>query len=167
MTIHEAPKQKRPVIGYAFDPRRRDEPGVVQAYIKELEYYRPRGFSKLANEGKKLAEAIAEGGPGNPHEAWEWISECELLLTQWAQKVERHNYIYFGSLPGDVRVGFRIDTDGAIEDADLLIDDSQRGPVLELPKGFSGLLVHISDHSNVSACLCWHGRKTRELFEVV
>ena len=39
--------QKRPVIGCAFDPDQRNESENIAAYIHELRYYRPRGFSGL------------------------------------------------------------------------------------------------------------------------
>lgn len=148
--------KRKPVIGCAFDPDQMNEREGVASYIGELEYYRPRGFSKLRNEGNKLLS------PANDLEwASEWMTDCDTLLTEWARRVERHDFICYGPFEHGGAVGFYIVTDNAIEEADLKVDDTG-----QVPRGFSGLVIQISDHGNVTAYQYSRG-KSRELFAVV
>ena len=161
--------QLRPVIGGSFNPEMGNVcEDLAQSMAGELEYYRPRGFSKLARELRRDA-AICERSANDDADASQRISEavdeaCD-LLTEWARRVEQHGYISF-ACEGDF-AGFRIDVDRALEDADFILDDTKRGASPEMPRGFSGLYLHISDHGNVSAYRYSRGRKTRELFAVV
>jgi hypothetical protein len=168
MTIR---KHKRtPIIGPAFAGDFRDEAGRVQGYVDELRYYRPRGFSKLAIEGERMIARDARGVVDAFDHADFWKDGVEALLTEWGRRVARNDYLSFGAFyeSGDGSVGFMVNTDAAIEDADHVVDDSYRGRNDgELPKGFSGLYVHISDHGNVAAYTYSNGRKCRELFAVV
>ena len=170
-TTGRKPKQmkRRPLIGEAFNPEQGNScEDLAESMARELEHYRPRGGMKLAKELSKLAH-VAESermdslGSANPEDVPQYISEavdeaCE-LLTEWARRIERHDYISFECY-GDF-AGFRIDVESAINDADWRCDDGNA------PYGFSGLLVTISDHGNVSAYRYSRGRKTRELFAVV
>lgn len=147
--------KRKPIIGCAFDPDQRNERGRVEAYIGELEYYRPRGFAGLRNEGARL----------NKTDDWEWSNEwmtdCDNLLTEWARRELRHDFISFGPFEHGGAVGFYILTDNAIEEADLKVNDTS-----EVPRGFSGLVVHVNDHGNVTGYQYSRG-KSRELFAVV
>jgi hypothetical protein len=92
------------------------------------------------------------------------------MLTSWARRVARHDFISFGPFPDSGDVGFSIDVDSAIGEADFTVDYGSlrlSDPAPEMPKGFSGMYVEISDHGNVSAYQYSRGRKTRELFAVV
>jgi hypothetical protein len=150
-----------PQIGEEWDSHQNNQEENARKYADTLRWYRPRGFSKLARE----LESFANGKDS------EFISEieddCDTLLTEWAQRVTRNSYIYFG-VHESGSVGFWIMIDSAIEDANHIVSDSPRsrndGP---LPRGFTGLYVHISDHGNVSAYNYSRGRMTRELFAVV
>lgn len=151
-----------PVIGPEFDTHQDNLQGNAQSYADTLRHYRPRGFSKLARE----LESFASGKDS------EFICEVEdaadSLLTEWAQRVTRNPYIFFGVHEHGGDAGFWINTDSAIEDADHIVCDSYRSRNDgELPTGFTGLYVHISDHGNVAAYVYSRGRKTRELFAVV
>lgn len=150
-----------PVIGCAFDPDQRDEAGRIVAYLDELRYYRPRGFFKLAKEGELYVRSIPDD-PVSADCVTEWMMECDTLLTEWARRVTRHDYIVYGPFEHGGAVGFYIDVDGALEDcAPLKVSD-----LGEVPKGYTGLVCQVSDHGNVSAYLYSRGRY-RNLFNVV
>lgn len=168
-------KHKRtPYLGSQFDSHQRSLVENVQAYCDVLAYFRPRGFSKLTKEGAALiatmckAQRMDDAEKGNAIEgeateaAGELMRDCDEMLTAWARRVERHDYIAFGPFEHNGDVGFYISTESAIEEADLQIDAGD-----EIPRGFSGLLVEVSDHGNVTASHYSRGRKTRELFAVV
>lgn len=147
--------KRKPIVECAFDPDQCNERETIKYYIAELEYYRPREFSKLRNEGNKILNA-------DEPEFWhEWCDEVDEFLTCWARRVERHDYIAYGPFPHGGAVGFYIYHEGAIEDCDLKVDD-----LSEVPKGFSGLVVNVNDHGNVSAYQYSRG-KSRELFAIV
>lgn len=161
---------KRPVIGCAFDPDQRNEAGNIEAYINELRWYRPRGRGALIKEGslylRLLARDARRGIPtdydGTPLACVdEWMRECDELLSDHARRIERHDYIGFGPFEHGGAVGFYIHVDGALEDADLKVDD-----LGEVPKGFTGLVCQVSDHGNVTAYRYSRG-KARELFSAV
>jgi hypothetical protein len=152
-----ARKTRRPIIGESFNPEQNNTFETSLLMAKELEYYRPRGFSKLANELRTLAFQ------SNDIDAAQSISEaideaCDLLTT-WAQRVARHDYIYF-ACESDA-AGFFIHFDARVS-ADLDVSDTG-----EVPKGFSGLVAQVSDHGNVTAYNYSRGRQTRELFAIV
>lgn len=165
-------KSKRtPVIGSSFDCDQMNEPERIEAYIADLEYYRPRGFSKLAREGRKIVRDMWDSADDTRTDAWDfggdWKSDVEDMLTAWARRIKRHDYISYGPFDHSGDVGFYIHAQGAIDDADFTIDHGQRGESPEIPRGFSGLLVTITDHGNVSAFTYSRGRQCRELFAVV
>jgi hypothetical protein len=145
--------KKQPVLGPAFDQDQTDADGRVENYISELQYYRPRGFSKLVREG--MTQATRDDPDA-------WMTACEDLLTEWARRVTRNDYIYFGSFEMSGDVGFQINVDCACDDADLRVND-----LSEIPRGFSGLVVKTNDHGNVTGHIFSRGRKIRELFAVV
>lgn len=147
-------KHKAPILGEAFKLER-DNSACIDSYISELEYYRPRGFSKLVREGRKLANALILRD--RDLESWCW--QCDHCLTYYARMVAGHDYIAFGRR-GDA-MGFCIDTDTAIEHCDLRVEDTG-----DVPRGFSGLVIHVSDHGNVTAYRYSRG-KSRELFAIV
>jgi hypothetical protein len=140
-----------PSLGIAFDPDQLNERERADAYAAELRYYRPRGFAAVARD---LERADLEFDYDAMHDADE-------LLTEWARRVTRNPYIVFGPFPHGGAVGFYVDADSAVDDADLQVDDMS-----EVPRGFSGLVVHVNDHGNVTAYRYSRGR-SRELFAVV
>jgi len=152
--------KRRPVVGCAFDPDQRNEIGNIEAYISELEFYRPRGFSKLKKEGERYVALLDRERFDDVYSS-EWMQECDHLLTEWARRVERHDYIGFGPFEHGGAVGFYNHVEGAFEDADLKVDDTG-----EVPRGFTGLVCRVSDHGNVTVYRCSRGR-FRELFSVV
>lgn len=150
---------KRPILGCAFDPDQMNDLEQIQAYVDELRYYRPHGFGKLAREGEEFIRG-AEMDAGVDYYS-EWMSDCDSLLTEWARRVERHDYISFGPFDHGGAVGFYIDVESARDEADLIVDD-----LSEVPRGFTGLIVVVNDHGNVSAHRYSRG-KSRGLFAVV
>jgi len=148
---------KQPLIGCAFDPEQRNDQENIEAYLAELDYYRPRGSRALRVEGARLLSA------DDPYGEWahEWMHDADACLTEWARRVARHEYISFGPFEHGGAVGFYIDVDRAIEDADLRVDD-----LSEVPRGFSGFVVLVNDHGNVTGLQFSRGRR-RELFAVV
>lgn len=155
---------QKPILGCAFDPDQRNERGRVEAYIGELEYYRPRTFAKLRDEGKALLRKPDE------HEDWqhatEWSDECDSLLSDHAQRYGLE-YVSYGPFEHGGAIGFKVNHESAIEDADHIVDDSRNGRNDgDLPRGFTGLYVHVSDHGNVSAYRYVRG-KSRELWSIV
>lgn len=156
-------KQKiKPVIGCAFDPDQRNETENHEAYLSELTYYRPRGFSELAREGESILRRMKKDDENAFQESCEWQDNVCSFLSDWARQVERHDYIMFGPFKHGGAVGFYIYADGAIEDADLKVDD-----LSEVPFRFTGLVVNVTDHGNVSAHNYSRGRLTRTLFAIV
>jgi hypothetical protein len=150
-------RKRFPMLGSAFDSHQRDERENVQAYIDELQYYGKRRFAKLIQDGEMML--------GNPDYRADctndWQNDCDSALSQWAQERTRCDYYQFGPFPNSGDIGFYVDVDSALSDADLRIDD-----LSELPRGFSGLAVQVNDHGNVTAWQVSNGRK-RELFAVV
>lgn len=151
-------KRKRPILGCAFDPDQRNERGIVEAYIRELEHYRPRGFAKLRNEGVTLLKKPDE------HADWNWSSEwqndCDQLLGEHAERCGMP-YVSFGPFEHGGAVGYYVDLESAKDDADLTVDDTG-----QVPKNFTGLVLQVSDHGNVMALRYSRG-KSRELWAVV
>ena len=158
--------KRRPIIGPAFDADQRNEPERIAAYVAELRHYRPRGFSKLAREGEKIERQMWRDADSERTDAWDhadsFKQECEDLLTEWARRIEGHDYISFGPFDYSGDVGFYINADGVTEDADLCLDAGD-----DVPRGFSGLAVFVTDHGNVTAQRFARGRMVRELFSVV
>ena len=156
-----AKSTRRPVIGCAFDPDFRNQTGIIEAYISELQYYRPSGFSKLVKEGEKYIRAIAAERYDDDYSS-EWMEDCDTLLTEWAQRAARNQYLIFGPFEHGGAVGFYVNTDGALGDCDLKVDD-----LSDVPRGFSGMVCEVNDHGNVTAFTFSRGRMTRELFTIV
>lgn len=82
----------------------------------------------------------------------EWISEnCPIYC-----------YPYFD--------GFKYyicaDIDSAMENADIIVNDCSRKRQPEIPDDFTGLLVHVSDHGNVSLYEYLNGNST-EIWAIV
>ena len=150
--------KRTPVLGPAFDQDQTNDYGRVQNYLAELRYYRPRGFSKLAKEGEKILRDIEKS-----EESFfdEWATDIDSLLTEWARRVTRNDYISFGPFEHTGDVGFYIAVDLALEDG-ARFDD-----LADVPKGFSGLVCIVNDHGNVTAYNFSNGRRTREIFAVV
>lgn len=160
-------KRKRahkPIIGEAFDSHQMNDSERVAAYVRELRYYRPRGFAALAKEGDKLASVLDtdECSPDAADHMDGWIDDVESLLTDWAQRVDRNAYIYFGTVENWGSVGFFYSVDSALDDCDIRIDAGD-----SVPRGFSGMAAFITDHGNVTIQTYSRGRMVRELFDVV
>ncbi len=144
-----------PILGLAFTADTSDLSGLIECYRDELTYSRARGWQRLSAEG------IAHGVDVD-----DWIDRVETFLTDWARRVSDHEFIRFGAAEAGNEVGYWIDAQSAIDAADCVLNDRRRGPP-EVPKGFSGLLAHISDHGNVTLSRYSNGRRGRELFAVV
>jgi hypothetical protein len=157
---------RKPVTGEAFDSDQMNEPERIEAYISELEYYRPRGFSKLVKEGRRIAADMRSDDAARYADSAEhgdsWKDDVESLLTEWARRAARHDYIHFGPLSECGSVGFWIDAESARSDADI---DLPAGD--SVPRGFSGLAFFVTDHGNAHAAVYSRGRKCRELFSIV
>jgi hypothetical protein len=69
---------------------------------------------------------------------------------------------YFGAHPGDgADYGFWL-SESFVEDFDgLKVDD-----LSEVPKGFTGSVLQVNDHGNISLYSCWRGR-LREQWAIV
>lgn len=158
--------QRMPAIGEAFDSDQMNDPERIESYIRELEYYKPRGFSRLAKEGRAIVRTMWADAETDRMNAWDfghdWKLEVEALLTNWARRVERHEFISFGPFPYSGSTGFWIDVGEARNDADIVLDAGD-----SVPRGFSGLAVFVNDHGNVHAQRFSRGRMVRNLFDVV
>lgn len=155
--------KKLPLIGEAFDSHLMNDEGRCDSYAHELEHYRPAGFSRIASILRSLAYRLgADRAKPDDAEIMDWqIKQAESLLTEWARRVSRNPYVWFGPFEHCGSVGFQIDHESAREDADFV------GEYGEQPKGFSGLALFVNDHGNVTAQMFSRGRMTRELFSVV
>lgn len=157
-------KMQKPVLGCAFDPDHMNEPGRIEAYISELQHYRPRKFATLRKEGKALLRKYNQG------EDWDWSREwsekCDMLLSEHAQRYGME-YVSYGPFEHGGAIGYMVNPQSAIEDADHIVNDRRNGRNDgDIPRGFTGLYVHINDHGNVSAYRYVRG-KSRELWSVV
>ena len=73
-----------------------------------------------------------------------WIN----LLTTWARRIERHDYIAFGPFEHSGNVGFYYCVDSAMEDAVICIAAGD-APL----KGVTGMVVSVNDHGNVDPAM--------------
>lgn len=153
-----------PIIGSHFDCGRMNLSDRFRAYADQLEFYRPRGFSGLATRLRVTANRLDRDTTGADFldDGVDLMDAADEMLTAWAQRVERHGFIYFGPFENSGDVGFQIATDNAIEEADIQLDAGET-----VPRGFSGMAVFVNDHGNVFAFSYSRGRKTRTLFDVV
>lgn len=155
---------RKPIIGEAFDSHQMNDSGRIACYVRELRYYRPRGFAALASEGDKLADMLDSDdcSADAAERIYSWMDEADALLTGWAQRVERNPYIYFGTVEHCGSIGFFYAIESAIEDCDIRLDAGD-----SVPRGFTGLAAFVTDHGNVTIQTFSRGRKCRELLSVV
>jgi hypothetical protein len=151
---------RHPHVGPQFDSHQQNAADNVRSYCNTLEYYRPRGFSALVREGRAIARKLDKDNSGETFEC-EWMDEADTLLTEWARRVVRHDYIAFGQSQHTGDVGFYYLADAAMENADLRIDAGDA-----VPRGFSGTVAEVTDHGNVTLSVYSRGRR-RELFACV
>ena len=157
-------RKRQPTIGEAFDAHFMNDSERVAAYVRELRHYRPRGFSALAREGDKLAEDLDSPtcSPDAADIMDSWFTDVESMLTDWARRVARNDYVCFGPFENVGSVGFYYAVDSAMEDCDIQLDAGD-----SVPRGFSGMAAFVTDHGNVAVRRYSRGRMTRELFDVV
>lgn len=157
-------RKRQPIIGEAFDTHSMNDSERVAAYVCELRHYRPRGFSKLAREGDNLADDLDSPtcSPDAADIMDSWIDDAESMLTEWAQRVTRNDYIYFGTVEHWGSIGFFYAVDSAIADCDIQLDAGD-----SVPRGFSGMAAFVTDHGNVTIQTYSRGRMRREMFSVV
>jgi len=155
---------RKPILGPAFDPDFTNDSGRVTSYVCELRWYRPRGFAALAKEGDALSRELgSENGSGDAVGRMDsWLDEVEDMLTVWARRVLRNDYVWFGPDNDARSVGFWYATESALEDCDIRLDAGD-----SVPRGFSGMAAFITDHGNVAIQTFSRGRKCRELLSVV
>jgi len=91
--------------------------------------------------------------------------DADEFVEELAQELEHFAppFAYFGASEGDgADFGFWISGDSlrdAIHDGEVLVqDDSRGGRRDKIPKGYTGLLLHISDHGNESLTRYSRGR---------
>lgn len=157
-------KNRKPIIGEAFDSHQMNDAGRVASYVRELRYYRPRGFATLANEGDKIAAALeSDDCPTDLADSlFDWIDDVESLMTEWARRVTRNDYMYFGTVDDGGSIGFFYSLDSAMEDCDIRLDAGD-----SVPRGFSGMACFVTDHGNVTIQTFSRGRMCREILSVV
>lgn len=157
--------KRKPIIGEAFDSHQMNGAGRIACYVRELRYYRPRGFAALAKEGDKLADMLDSDDCRDDaaDHVESWICDVETLLTEWARRSMRNEYVCFGPMSDAWgSIGFYYAVDSAIEDCDIRLDAGD-----SVPRGFSGLACFVSDHGNITIQSFSRGRMTRELLSVV
>lgn len=160
-------RKMRPAeIGYFWDHEQRNVGENVQEYIDTLEWFRPRGFAKLRNEGEKMLRRLAHQANCNDiddagEHAYEWMQDCDNLLSDHANKYPGGEYICFGPFEHGGATGYYVNVEGAQEDADLVVGD-----ISKVPANFSGSVVHINDRGNVTLYRYSRG-KSRELWAIV
>lgn len=157
-------RNRLPIIGEAFDSHRMNDVDRILAYVRELEFYRPRGFAKLAKEGDAIAQEILsdECSPDAAESMDSWIDDVESMLTEWSRSRLRHHYVYFGTVENCGSIGFFYSVDSALEDCDIRLDAGD-----SVPRGFSGMAAFVTDHGNVTIQTLSRGRKCREILSVV
>ncbi len=128
---------------------------LLPAFADELE--------RLARAGKCLKlyrDLIREArnlDPGHDVRAAEVLDDLSEALSNFAPP-----YFYFGAHEGDGSdFGFWLGS-SALEDFDgLKVSDTS-----EIPKGYTGEVLHINDHGNATLYACTRGR-CREVWAVV
>lgn len=147
-------------IGSISSGTLRDE-DLVDAFASELAaLYKytwgarmPPHVKKLLAEADKLTEEDFANGDGG-----EIVGELQDELEHFAPP-----FAYFGASEGDgADFGFWISGDAlrdAIHDGEVLVqDDSRNGRRDKIPRGYTGYLLHISDHGNESLTRYRQGR---------
>lgn len=156
--------RRKPIIGEAFDSHQMNDADRIASYVRELRYYRPRGFAALAKEGDALvAELESDDCSADAADRMDaWTDNVEAMLTEWARATLRHQYVYFGTVENWGSVGFFYEAECALEDCDIRLEAGD-----SVPRGFSGMAAFVTDHGNVTIQTYSRGRMTREILSVV
>lgn len=164
-----------PMIGEAFNPEQMNLGESFTAMADELDYYLPHDHASIKADLLKAGYAYERAGTAeelnDDADAFQIgvdaTNAAEDVLTEWAQSVERHDYIYF-TLDGWF-AGFRINVDSALEDADwsYSCDGSREHGNSHQPGDGAGLEVFVNDHGNVTAWIYGANGHRREIFAVV
>jgi hypothetical protein len=156
---------RRPILGESFNPEQMNMGEVFAEIAHELAWYLPDVPWRIQSDLKIASDAYERSGTEQAgHDA---LNEAECLLTEWAQSVEKHDYIYY-TVSGDF-AGFRINVDTAIEDADWRYECNGWRTIgtPHKPGDGAGLEIFVNDHGNVTAWRYGRNGHKRELFSVV
>lgn len=173
-------KRKRINIGSISHGTMRAE-DLIPAFIDELESQKPlhRAHRKLITSIQKNIARYEDNPPENVEsDGSYWDSEdasydLESLFDALGEYCAP--YFYFGAHPGDgsdygywLSESFQDDFDGLVKSTNGFKDTySQDGVQLDgMPKGYTGELLSISDHGNLTLYSCFRGRM-REIWSIV
>ena len=164
-----------PILGEAFDPEQMNLGETFDAIAAELDWYLPDHSKHIQRDLDMASNAYSRAGTDDENESDsdlfeigdDAITEAEDMLTEFAQSVEKHDYIYF-TVDGPF-AGFRINVDSAIEDADWKYESNGSTDTgnPHQPGDGAGLEVFVNDHGNVTAWIYKRNGHKRELFSVV
>lgn len=156
-------RYKKQNIGSVSHATMRPE-DLIPSFIWELEHQTPtkRAHLKLIREIE--SRMLEENGSGENDESYFDSEDCQYDLESLFDALDEYAppYFYFGAHPGDgsdygfwLSESFQEDFDG------LKVSDTS-----EVPKGFTGEVLHVSDHGNMTLYAYSRGR-SRELWGIV
>lgn len=128
---------------------------LIPAFLDCLEYFNnnKHAYKALIKEGKR----IIQKGDFESEDASYYLDELLDALNSFALP-----YTYFGSHSGDgADYGFWVD-----EYIDSDFDGLRVEDLIDVPKGYSGDVLFINDHGNMTLYSCTKGRM-REIWSVV
>lgn len=135
---------------------------VVSDLIWELRYTARRnatpvdqGFVAQVDEIERIADADDTSDEQLIDLVGQLLEIAEPFVPMYAHIVD----------DGNGGISVLPDIEGLRDDADLIVDDSARMGD-DVPDGFTGLVMHVSDHGNV-ACLTYDQGKSKEHWAVV
>jgi hypothetical protein len=125
---------------------------LIPAFCSELRY--------LGHRSKELSRIEKE----SQREGYYETEQADYGLESLFNMLDEHSpaWMYFGSHPGDGSdYGFWVSDSLEYDFDGLKVDDTS-----EIPAGYSGEVLHVNDHGNMTLYACKRG-KLREIWAVV
>ena len=130
---------------------------LLSAFASELDYQLSRQPKRFARKALRQLIRDAERVDPDSDEASDIVAELQDALEQFAPP-----YVYFGSHPGDgADFGYWL-----LEDLESCFDGLTVSDTSEVPRDYSGEVLHINDHGNVTLYAARNG-KLREVWACV
>lgn len=159
-------KQRYAHLGSISEGTLRDE-DLIDTFASELRSLYEATRTRIPPHVKKLLAEAEVLDYGETDDLSEVVSELSQELEHFAPP-----YAYFGASEGDgADFGFWISQyalDEAIRDGEVfVINDRQRGRQPDPPKNYRGLVLHVSDHGNMTLSQYVNGKYAYEVWSIV